>query len=120
MKHWKKKESFNQQPKEKRENPKTKGEDEASKESAAATELKKHERKKENQGAQNKKRTKFPMKVKGKNRERGCFLGMRGPGVPGRGSEACDPNSQNRPPFSLLPVYLFIYLFIIFLPKIFK
>jgi hypothetical protein len=30
--------------------------------------------------------------------------------VPGGGSQACDPNSQTSRPFSLLPVYLFIYL----------
>jgi hypothetical protein len=46
MKHWKKKESFNQQPKEK-ERIQRQREDEASKERAAATELRKKLRKKE-------------------------------------------------------------------------
>jgi hypothetical protein len=46
--------------------------------------------------------------------EKGAVLGMRGPGVPGRGSQACDPNSQSSRPFSL---YQFIYLFIYYFPS---
>ncbi len=34
--------------------------------------------------------------------------------MPGGGSQACDPNSQNRPPFSL---YQFIYLFMYYFPS---
>ncbi len=131
--------SINNSQKKKRES-KDKREDEASKERAAATKLRKKlkkkergwnisrtspckqvattkERKKENEGAQKRRGWSFPWKCRVRTEKGAVFGNERAWCVPGGGSQACDPNSQNRPPFSL---YQFIYLCIIFLPKIFK